>query len=313
MKKVALTILFIIILGFVSLSTIQALELDLSFAEPGVADSNIAGYIVRIYQFGVGIAGVLAVGMIVAGAIYYSVSAGNPDKQRDAKGMITGALWGIALLLGSFLILNTINPQIVKLEPPGGSLPECTGSEGERPGRDCLPVPPVAKRACGEGEIPEENDCLPACEGRQEACGIGEEAGDNGCVECTYVIKQCPQEALPPTCPAKIEEVTGTLSSSGVNALLRAPNQLGTLIGGIPDCDTCARDWPTPPGTNPEHGTRWLTIEGFASGTVWQYGAYPEDKGASFGRCIIYSYAKTAQDVENRDYTNSDLDGLKRC
>jgi len=82
------------------------------------AAGGISLNIIRIYQFAVAIAGILAVGMIVAGSVYYSASAGSPDRQSEGKDMITSAVWGIVLLFGSYLILNTINPRLTALEEP---------------------------------------------------------------------------------------------------------------------------------------------------------------------------------------------------
>ena len=80
--------------------------------------TDIPSYLNNLYKFAVGIAGLLALGMIVAGGVYYTVSAGSGDKQREAKSMITSALLGVALLLGSYLVLNTVNPQITTLKLP---------------------------------------------------------------------------------------------------------------------------------------------------------------------------------------------------
>lgn len=77
--------------------------------------ADLPSYINTIYQFALGISGLLALGMIVAGGVYYTVSAGNSSRQGDAKSMITSAIWGLVLLFGSYLILNTINPQITKM------------------------------------------------------------------------------------------------------------------------------------------------------------------------------------------------------
>ena len=79
-------------------------------------NDSIPNYLNNIYRFAVGIAGLLALGMIVAGGVYYTVSAGSSDKQKDAKDMITSAVLGVGLLLGSYLILKTVNPQIVTLD-----------------------------------------------------------------------------------------------------------------------------------------------------------------------------------------------------
>src|SRR5207244_10918053 len=80
--------------------------------------TSIAAYIKRIYQFGLAISGILAVGMIVTGGLFISISGGRPDRQNEGKEMIQSALWGIALLFGSYLILRTVNPQLVTLHEP---------------------------------------------------------------------------------------------------------------------------------------------------------------------------------------------------
>lgn len=84
---------------------------------PEISDS-IAGYLLRLYNFALGIVGAIAFGTIVVGGLYIAFS-GAVDKKKEGKEMITSALLGIAILLGSWLILNTINPQIPELKEPG--------------------------------------------------------------------------------------------------------------------------------------------------------------------------------------------------
>jgi hypothetical protein len=84
---------------------------------PQISGENIlAKYILRLYQFALAIGGILAAGMIVVGAIYISVS-GAIDKQAEGRDMIIQAIWGLVLLFSSYLILKTVNPQIVSLSP----------------------------------------------------------------------------------------------------------------------------------------------------------------------------------------------------
>jgi len=91
--------------------------------------TDIPSYLNNLYKFAVGIAGALAVAMIVAGGVYYTVSAGSSDKQREAKSMITSAIWGLILLFASYLILRTVNPQITNL---GLSFTDITGKSLEK-------------------------------------------------------------------------------------------------------------------------------------------------------------------------------------
>lgn len=84
---------------------------DASTADP-------AGMVANIYQFALIIAGILAFGQIVYAGIQFTISAGNPSKQSDAKDRITQALLGLLLLFGAVLILRTINPKITGGENP---------------------------------------------------------------------------------------------------------------------------------------------------------------------------------------------------
>lgn len=75
---------------------------------------NPAAYIARLYQIALAVAGVLAVGIIVVGSLFYTFAGGSTDRQREGKEMIISALWGIALLFGSYLILQTVNPRLTQ-------------------------------------------------------------------------------------------------------------------------------------------------------------------------------------------------------
>lgn len=91
---------------------------------PLSTETPIQVYLVRIYQFAIGISGVTAVGMMIWGGVLMSVNVASIDKYNEGKTMIRDALWGLALLFGSYLILRTINPELVQLKEPGGeSLP----------------------------------------------------------------------------------------------------------------------------------------------------------------------------------------------
>ena len=80
--------------------------------------SEIPEFITYIYEWGISIGGVLVfIALIIAGFQYLG-SAGNPAMMKEAKDRVISALLGLALLLGSWLILNTINPQFTRLQLP---------------------------------------------------------------------------------------------------------------------------------------------------------------------------------------------------
>jgi hypothetical protein len=79
------------------------------------AQSSVPELISYIYTFALAICGITALVSIVYGAAQYAFSAGNSSKAEDAKNRITQALLGIVILLFAVLILNTINPDLIRL------------------------------------------------------------------------------------------------------------------------------------------------------------------------------------------------------
>lgn len=73
---------------------------------------GLGGYFTSMYQWIIGIAGVLAVLMIVVAGIEYMTP--TPSSKESAKNRAWAAISGLLLALVSYLILNTINPDLVK-------------------------------------------------------------------------------------------------------------------------------------------------------------------------------------------------------
>jgi len=98
--------------------------------EPSVAGEGFNGdygsYFQRIYQLGIAITGILAVLFIVIGGFEYMLSESVFDKGAG-RDKITAAIGGLILALASWMILNTINPDLVKFDL---SLPETTVTGG---------------------------------------------------------------------------------------------------------------------------------------------------------------------------------------
>jgi len=84
---------------------------------PGVGAGesvDLGKYLTAMFKIGIGIAGVFAVLMIVVGGIQFIGGASNPSERSAAKEKITNAIFGLILALSSWLILNTINPNLLK-------------------------------------------------------------------------------------------------------------------------------------------------------------------------------------------------------
>ena len=82
------------------------------------SDFTIPQYINELYRGAVAIVGAFALIMIIFHGTKWAMSAGNPSKINDAKDGILQAIIGIVLLLGAYVILNTINPELVTLDIP---------------------------------------------------------------------------------------------------------------------------------------------------------------------------------------------------
>ncbi len=78
------------------------------------AEQTPGGFVVTFYQIALGLVGGAALGVLIFGAILWTVSEAVSSKE-EAKKWITGAIWGVALLLAAYLILYTINPDLVKI------------------------------------------------------------------------------------------------------------------------------------------------------------------------------------------------------
>jgi LAS superfamily LD-carboxypeptidase LdcB len=73
----------------------------------------ISVFLVGAYKMGVGVAAILAVIMIMAGGFIWIAAAGDSGKIGQAKKMISGAVVGLVLTLGSYVALQTVNPNLV--------------------------------------------------------------------------------------------------------------------------------------------------------------------------------------------------------
>src|SRR3989344_1084970 len=77
---------------------------------------GLAERVSNTYTWALGIGGMVALGIIIFGGVLYSASGGNPSRMDEAKKWIQHALFGLALLFSSYILLNFINPDLTRLE-----------------------------------------------------------------------------------------------------------------------------------------------------------------------------------------------------
>jgi len=101
-----------------------ALQIDipgLKFSEPtACADDKtklcvnwMQEYIVEIYKYGVGIVGILATVVMMIGGIIWLTAGGDATRLGEAKAWITASVTGLIIALTSYLILYTVNPDLI--------------------------------------------------------------------------------------------------------------------------------------------------------------------------------------------------------
>lgn len=83
-------------------------------AQKAGTDADLSDFFSNMFNLGVGIAGILAVIMLMWGGIEYMTSEAVGNKE-NAKSRITSAIIGLLIVLMSWLILYTINPDILRL------------------------------------------------------------------------------------------------------------------------------------------------------------------------------------------------------
>lgn len=74
----------------------------------------IGQYIIGVYEYAAGVALVVAGVMVVIGGFQYQTAGGDSGRVGAAKSRIIDALIGALLVLGSYVLLNTIDPALTK-------------------------------------------------------------------------------------------------------------------------------------------------------------------------------------------------------
>lgn len=221
---------------------------------------DFAAYMKAIYRFGIWTVGICAVLMIMIGGFMYITSAGNNSQMGKAKGIITDALVGVILALVSYVLLFTINPELVKinnLSPVGtGGSGTSGGTSGTSANCDNLNAELNAELGNADHGVPPallaafmQRECAPAMS-NPKACGTNNAAGAGGAMQFldgTFKDYGCAgskfnrQDAL--TCAAKkiSKDSGGDYSETGIRKA--AARYQGNCSGGY--CDGIVNNYNT--------------------------------------------------------------------
>lgn len=130
MKKYLILIIIIIAIVLIVPFAKAEYELEVSIPDGPQAGEKVSlpEYIRYIYLFILSIVGLAAFGALVFGGFKYMLSAGSIGSAEEAKKWIWGAIFGLILALSAYLILKTINPDLVKIGGP--EMPEIQNNSG---------------------------------------------------------------------------------------------------------------------------------------------------------------------------------------
>jgi|GEM_PF-5984192 len=106
-------------------------------ASPGgkelTATSTLVDFIDYAYRWAMLLGGLFAFFALIMGGFQYLTSVGDPNKMRDAKERIIAAILGLVLLLSTYVIINTLNPELLTLRMPTTTTPWGEGISWEAP------------------------------------------------------------------------------------------------------------------------------------------------------------------------------------
>lgn len=81
-------------------------------------DTDLPGVINYFFNFAMMGGGVAAMAVITIAGFRWTSSAADINQKREAMEQIRAGFFGLLLLLASYLILSTINPDLVNLQMP---------------------------------------------------------------------------------------------------------------------------------------------------------------------------------------------------
>ncbi len=177
--KCKLVFCFLLLFLFLGANFVSALEINYPdlpgvdppqdfVNDPSVASEDILSlYVKYLFNLAIWIAGIITLGVLIYGGIRYLTSTGKPESMVSAKDQITGAFFGLLLLLSSYLVLSILNPELIVLKIPKPepikvierpSVPSPPSKEYQSTINTEIPFGTIIERGIFEGTIPWEEE-----------------------------------------------------------------------------------------------------------------------------------------------------------
>jgi hypothetical protein len=116
-KKIASLIILIVLMFGLSLSALaEYAPMEPIPGTPRAEQNTFPTYVQAIYKFAVWAVAIASLLMVSIGGFMYFTSAGNNSKMEQAKNVIYDALYGLIAVLVAWVVLHTINPNLVNVD-----------------------------------------------------------------------------------------------------------------------------------------------------------------------------------------------------
>ncbi|MFA6995327.1 MAG: pilin [Patescibacteria group bacterium] len=208
-----------------------------SFIKGKMSSNLLATYIEVIYNYGMSVVGILAAIVLMGGGILWLTSAGNDSKITQAKELIGGSIAGLVILFSSWILLNTINPDILKMKPIVTTFVQ-TLSAGccESSNKAIMTTDDKCKKPSIFKANARTNSTMTACE--NEGCcatnNVNSNINTSNYVKCVDTIES--------DCPAVQNGKTGLkdfFPNQSCSQLGKCPTEVTVNCNSIKDGDSC--------------------------------------------------------------------------
>lgn len=121
-KLFSLSLLLLILVLGASFVFAQERPLEVEYPQvpgaeaPTTIKTPLPQFVKYIFNFGLAATALIVFGVLIYAGFRYLTSAGNPAKIKDAKNQIFAGILGLIIITFSYLILTTINPQLIILQ-----------------------------------------------------------------------------------------------------------------------------------------------------------------------------------------------------
>ena len=166
------------------------------------------------------IGGIVVFSRIIYGGLKYIFAAGSVSAQSDAKDVIAQAIWGLLLLLGAFLVLNTISPNLTQIKEPGSDfIDESSPSDRFRQA-----VFDISSLTADQQRIEQQ--------WQQMRSGI-KSGFQNDEKSARYALSLLEQQKSTETDPAKIRELDSQINAAQQNLVKIAQNRISSDFNDV--------------------------------------------------------------------------------